>query len=262
MLLLMLLFLPHGDLDVRIAEKTAEIHSNPSNLLLYMQRGMLHAQHEQPDSALMDYRHALASGLDTSLLHLLMAESFLEKGNATSGLESIETFLAKEPDHLKGVYTRAQLLEQSGDLSEAINDFGFVIDRAKSPRPQDFIQLSELYLKRNPRDVEKAVEVLDRGRKKLGNIISLEMRLLKLHKEQKNFEEAHAVVDRMMAPLSRKERLLVEKAELFLLQGEKTAAVQTLNEAEHAISALPPRFQNIGAISKLKTRITELKKQL
>lgn len=261
-LLLLLFLLPHGDLDVRIAEKTAEIQAEPTNYLLYMQRGMLHAQHEHPDSALADYQVALSNGLDTSLLHLLMAEAFLEKENTAAGLNSITTFLNHEPQHLKGIYTRGKLYESANDLDAAIDDFEFVIKRADSPRPQDFVVLSSLYLKRDSLDVKNAIAVLNRGREKLGNIISLEIQLFNLYKNHSNFEAAHAVLDRMMKPLSRKERLMVEKAALFLFQGEPIKAAETLVEAENAIGSLPARFQNLGATIKLKQRIAELKQQL
>lgn len=262
LLLLIVLFLPHGDLDIRIAEKTAAIEAEPNNYLLYMQRGMLHAQHEHPDSALMDYEVALSNGSDTSLLHLLIAEAFLNQGNTTDGLKSISTFLEEEPQHLKGIYTRGRLFEAEQHYDNAIGDFEFVITRAESPRPQDFVVLSSLYLKRDSSDLKNAIDVLNRGREKLGNIISLEMRLFELHKEHQNFEPAHAVLDRMMAPLSRKERLMVEKAQLFLLQEKPTEAAELLIDAENAIAALPARFQHLGATEKLKKRINELKQQL
>lgn len=262
LLLLALFFVPHGDLDLRIAQKTAEIQSNPTNYILYMQRGMLHAQHEHPDSALADYQVALSNGLDTSLLHLLMAEAFLEKENITAGLNSVATFLNQEPQHLTGICTRGKLHESANDLDAAIEDFEFVVSNTKRPRPQEFVSLSSLYLKRDSLDVKNAIAVLNRGREKLGNIISLEMQLFNLYKNRSNFEAAHAVLDRMMAPLSRKERLMVEKAALFLFQGEPLKAKETLANAENAIASLPARFQNLGATIKLKERITELKQQL
>jgi tetratricopeptide (TPR) repeat protein len=227
-----------------------------------MQRGMLHAQHEHPDSALADYQVALSNGLDTSLLHLLMAEAFLAKQNTEDGLNSVSAFLKQEPQHLKGIHTRGKLFETAKQFDAAIDDFEFVIAHSKSSRPQDFVALSSLYLKRDSSDLKNAVDVLNRGREKLGNIISLEMQLFKLHKNSSNFDAAHVVLDRMMKPLSRKERLMVEKAELFLFQGEPLKAKETLANAENAIASLPARFQNLGATIKLKERINELKQNL
>ena len=114
LLLFVAFLLPHGDLSIRIAEKTAAIQAEPDNLLLYMQRGELHALHEQPDSALIDYRFAIENGLDTSAVHILMAEAQLTLGLLDEGLRSVEAFLAAEPRHLKGIHVRAQLLEVQG----------------------------------------------------------------------------------------------------------------------------------------------------
>ncbi|MBI1287324.1 MAG: hypothetical protein GC178_07060 [Flavobacteriales bacterium] len=261
-LLSALSFLPHGDLSIRIAEKTEAIRVEPENGLLYMQRGELYFQHEQPDSALIDYRSALKNGLDTSLIHVLMAEAFLANGNNEAGLRSIEEFVALEPTNLKGIHTRGKLLEASGKLNEAITDFEYVLEKSNNPRPQDFVHLSNLYLKADTNDVEHAIGTLKEGIGRLGNIISLQMKIYNLEKDHRHFAAAHQLLDEMMEPLSRKERLLVEKAELFLLEQKAVEAAQTLVDAENAIATLPPRFQNLGATTKLKQHIEELKQQL
>ncbi len=247
---------PHGDLSVRIAEKTAEIRLNPHNGILYVQRGQLYFQHEQPDSALTDYKMALEQGLDSALVYLMIAEAQLSLKLSEEGLSSIGKYLSSEPNNLKGIHTRGRLLQALGDLPAAIADFEFVLARASSPRPQDFLELADLRSKTEGTD--SAIETLKSGCLRLGNIVSLQLRILELEKERKNFEAAHVVLDRMMAPLSRKERLMVEKAELYLLQGNQLAAKKTLSQAETAIASLPARFQNVDAIIELKERIITL----
>ena len=262
LLLCTLLLLPHGDLSIRIAEKTAAIKKQPNNWLLYMQRGELYAQHEQPDSALIDYQVAIENGFDSSTVFVLKAEVHLALKQIDNGLKAVSRFLKMEPDHLKGIHVRAQIYEAKNELDKAIRDFKYVIVNSETARPQDYVELSNLYLKRDSTDFKNAIEVLSRGRKKLGNIISLEMRLYDMEKGRGNFEAAHTILSRMMKPLSRKERLIVEKAELFLLQKKTSDAAETLVAAENAIASLPPRFQHIGATKKLKQRIKELKNQL
>ena len=257
-----LILSPHGDLDIRIAEKTAEIRTNPQNLLLYMQRGELHAQHEQPDSALLDYDFAVKNGFDSSTVFVLMAEAQLALGKLDDGLHSVECFLRTEPEHLKGIHVRAQLYEAQGRLDDAITDFARVLNQAEMARPQDYVKLSELYLNRDSTDHANAIEVLNTGIAKLGKIISLEMGIYELERSRRNFAQAHIILNRMMEPLNRKERLLVEKAELFLEEGKNIAAAETLVEAENAIASLPPRFQQLGAIVKLTDRIEQLKQRL
>lgn len=125
-LLSALLLLPHGDLSVRIAEKTAVINTEPTNWLLYMQRGELYAQHEQPDSALIDYQFAIENGFDSSAVFVLKAEAHLALGDLENGLFSVEEFLRMEPDHLKGIHVRAKLFQAKHDLDRSIRDFEFV----------------------------------------------------------------------------------------------------------------------------------------
>ncbi|MCF8277031.1 MAG: hypothetical protein K9J17_09865 [Flavobacteriales bacterium] len=257
-----LLLLPHGDLSVRIAEKTAAIKAEPTNWLLYMQRGELYAQHEQPDSALLDYHFAIENGFDSSTVFVLKAEAHLTLNQVDAGLRSVSQFLKMEPDHLKGIHVRAQLFEAKNELDKAIEDFEYVIRRSENARPQDYVELSDLYLKLDSSDFKNAIDVLNRGREKLGNIVSLEMKLYDIEKGRGNFEAAHLILNRMMEPLSRKERLMVERAELFLLEQKSLEAVQALVDAENAIASLPIRFHNLGAIAKLTERINQLKQRL
>ncbi len=262
LLIALLKFAPHGDLEVRIAEKTAEIRTDPKNLLLYMQRGELHAQHDHPDSALIDYEFAIGNGIDSSTVFVLMAEAQLALGKLDDGQNSVKLFLKHEPDHLKGIHVRAQLYEAQGQFENAISDFELVLKKAESARPHDYVKLSELYLKRDSTDHNNAIDVLHRGIAKLGNIISLQMKMYELEKQRGNYLAAHQLLDDIMKPLSRKERLLVEKAELFQMEGKTVEAAESLVNAENAIASLPLRFQNIGSTQKLQERIAELKKNL
>lgn len=262
LLLSMLLLLPHGDLSVRIAEKTNAIRVDPKNGLLYLQRGELYAQHELPDSALMDYGTALEIGLDTSVVHVLMAEAYLANGENEKGLTAVDEFLRLEPNHLKGIHTRGKLQEAAGKLKKAITDFEFVLKEADNPRPQDYVHLAELYLRSDSTDFKNSIATLNAGMAHLGTIISLQMRMYELEKQRKNFAAAHQLLDEMMEPLSRKERLMVEKAALFLEEQKPAEAAQLLVNAENAIAELPPRFKNLGATNQLKNRIEELKQHL
>lgn len=252
----------HGDLSVRIAEKTELIRTDPKNWLLYMQRGELHFQHEQPDSALLDYQIALENHIDTSVIHVLTAEAFLALGDFNAGLDQIDLFLELEPADLKGIHTRGKLLEASGRFTEAATDFEHVIGHTTESRPQDHVQLADLYLKMDGDDFDRAIRTLERGIQQIGEIVSLQMKIYELEKQRRNYAAAHVLLDRMMEPLSRKERLMVEKAELFAAEGKPMEAAQLLLDAESAISALPIRFQNIGATVKLKEKIEHLKQKI
>lgn len=260
--LLFYLFPFHGELSVRIAEKTAAIRENPNNLILYMQRGELHLQHENPDSAIIDYEYALKHGIDTSTIHVLAAEAYLAAGRYDSGLEQVNQFLRMEPEHLKGFHTRGKIYEAKNEFLKARADFTLVIEKAETARPQDYIHLANLHLKIDSLDSKSAIETLEFGISRLGNIVSLQMMIYELYRADKNYELAHSKLDEMMEPLNRKERLLVEKAELFLAENKPIEAAETIIQAENSIATLHPRFQNSGATKKLMETIEKLKQQL
>lgn len=261
-LLLSLVLLPHGDLSVRISEKSKEIESHPENGLLYLQRGELYLQHEQSDSALVDFQHSLTLKPDTSAVYILLAEAYLNLDQYKKGMAAVDEFLKLEPDHLRGIHTRARLYETVGKLDAAARDFEYVLEKGDNTRPQDYVQLAELLDKLNPKDPTEAISILNQGIEKLGDIISLQIKVYDLEKERRNFKSAHAMLDKMMEPLSRKERLMVEKADLYLLEGNPVEAAQYLVHAENAIAQLPTRLKNIKATTDLKQRIEQLKQQL
>lgn len=259
-LLLILSLVTHGDLSLRIAEKSSQIEKEPNNGLLYLQRAELYLQHEQPDSALMDLNSAINHGVDSSVTYLMMAEAQLTVGKLDGAISSIAEFIRREPESLKGIHTRGSIMEASGKHEMAISDFQHVLNNTARPRPQDVLHLAEIRLKTT--GAEDAIETLKQGIEKLGNIVSLQMKIYELEKDRGNYAAAHQLLDQMMKPLSRKERLLVEKAELYLLQGQPSLASRTLTEAENIMAQLPPRFRNLEVMVQLDKKINELKKKL
>lgn len=253
---------PHGDLSIRILEKSEEIERHPENGLLYMQRGELYMQHEQPDSALADFLRSLELKPDTSTVYILLADAYLTLGEHGKGMVAVEEFLKQEPAHLKGIHTRACLFKAMGRLNAAVHDFEFVLNKGANPRPQDYMELAELYIRKDSLDPAAAISVLNRGLDKLGNIISLQLKIYELERQRLNFQAAHQMLDKMMEPLSRKERLLVEKAEVYLQEGNLAEAAQFLVHAENAIAQLPVRLTNVPATANLKEKIARLKQQL
>lgn len=256
-----LLFPVHGDLEVQIAEKNRAIKASPDSIWLYVERGLLYYQHEQADSALLDYDFALNNGLDTSIVYCYMSEALLSKNEYKRGLYHVSEFLKQEPNHKRGIHVRAKLLQALGKLVEAATDFEYIICHSDNNTPQDYIQLANLFLHIDSANFEKPIDVLNRGLERLGELFSLRMKIYELEKMRKNYAAAHTMLDKIMQPLSRKERLLIEKAALFLLESKTIEAAQCLVDAENAITSLPIRFQNIGATIKLKERINQLRQQ-
>lgn len=230
--------------------------------MLYLQRGQLYVQHEQPDSAIVDYKFAISNGLEKPEVFILLAEAQLAAGELEDGLKSLAKYSLMNSDELRGIHVRAQLHHALKLYDASIADFEYVLSKTESPSPQELVQLSNLYLERDSTDFANAIDVLQRGKEKLGNIFPLELKIYFLEKKRENFKEAHLVLDQLMESLSRKERLMVEKAELYLLQKKSREAAEVLSSAEMAIAELPKRFQTNDATNKLSQRIEELKKQL
>ena len=73
-LLLSLKGFAHGDLSIKIKEKTKEILKTPNNFILYYERGLLYQQHIEYKKSLEDYNKSKLLGNNGKDLKYRIAE--------------------------------------------------------------------------------------------------------------------------------------------------------------------------------------------
>ena len=260
----------HGDLEERIVSLTEEISKDPSNSLLYFKRGRLYQQHEEPDRALADYIKAETFGYSNKIVFFRQAEIYLEMNFFHSGIASTEKYMLQDSQDIKIHKLRGVLFSGLKDYDNAISSFRFVIEKTKKLptsktgiRPENFLQLSEAYLKKDSSLVDSALLVIEDGLSVLGeNVFFLQLKKLDYLKIQGDEEKILCQFDYFIESYNRKEKWHFRKAKFLFGQKKYSASNESLKYASLFYQQLPLRLQKKKATQKLNDEINILKNKI
>ncbi len=260
----------HGDLPERIAALTEEISKDPTNPDLYFKRGQLYQQHEEPNKALADYLKAEDFGFREKILFFRQAEIYLEMKFFNSGLICTEKYLLEDANDIKIHKLRGELFIELEDYNNAISAFKFVIDQTKDLpvsqtglNPENYLQLSESYLKKDSLLVDSALIVTEDGLSVLGDkVFFLQLKKLDYLKLQGDEEKIICQFDYFIDSSKRKEKWYFRKA-IYLFDKKKyPEALESLKGASSSYQNLPPRIQNTKSAILIKNGIDTLKNRI
>ena len=223
----------HGSLHDVIERKSRQIEQNPDDALALFERGMLYQKHGETGLALSDFHRALQLEPGYHVCHLPLSELYLKSGRVRKALYHIGLLIEKEPDNPFAYEARAAVYRAMGWKARAVADLRRVIALKNDDaiRPEDYIRLSDAVLKGSPSHYGEAIGVLEAGLRRLGNIISIQSRILELELESNRCAAALERIDRIMAPLKRKEKWLAKKAQILERNGQPEEAFEAYRQA-------------------------------
>ncbi|MCB0549822.1 MAG: metallophosphoesterase [Phaeodactylibacter sp.] len=232
LLLLMALGLPltnalaHGSLHEAIERKNRQIEAQPDDVLLRFERGMLYQEHGDIGLALKDFHTVLQMEPAYLACHLPLAQLYRDTNEFQKALFHINSFLEQEPDNPFGYGTRASIYQKSGAYLQALADLRQMatLKNDNAIRPDDYFLLADGILLAYPGDYRQAIAALEKGIQRLGDIISLQSRLVDLEMANQDYPAAIRRIEHIMQPLPRKDKWLQKKAEAIrLMQQQKRA---------------------------------------
>jgi tetratricopeptide (TPR) repeat protein len=231
--------LAHGDLHERIARLTDQIKKEPQDPQPYLQRAELHRLHGEWEAALADY--ARVERLDTNLfvVDLGRGKTLVDAGQLPQAKLCLDRFLARQPDHVDALITRARLLVQLSQFLPAVNDFTRAIGKCSQPQPEFFIERAQALAAIGSDRIDEAIRGLDEGIQKLGPVITLQLPALDLELGKQRYDGAVKRIDQIIGQLQRKESWLARRAEVLVLAGRLAEAQKAYGDALAAIEALP-----------------------
>jgi tetratricopeptide (TPR) repeat protein len=251
----------HGDLTKRINIKTSEIKLNPNNPELYFDRGFLYQQHEEYDKAVSDYLKAEDLGFNDKLLDFRKAETYYKWGKYKLALTASSAYLVKDNIDVKINKLHAQILFELKHFDKAFEHYKFFIDTVEDPRPEDYIEFSLISIA-NYNDYNKAIEILENGIQKLGNVISLQLEKLEYYKKSNQVEKAIEQYNQFILNNKRNEFWYYKKANYLFENNQIAQCKIALEQSKVSISILKDRIKNTQAIKNLIKNINNLEKQL
>ncbi|MEN3325120.1 hypothetical protein VP395_15385 [Mariniflexile soesokkakense] len=262
-LLVSLMVHAHGDLTIRIEQKTEEISKKPNDFTLYFERGFLYQQHNEYDHALKDYLKSEALGNKDKVLFFRKAEAYYLNEELDNGMLAINDYLAIDSIDVKAKKLQAQLLFSLNKYDEALLAYTFVFDNMLDIRPEDIIEYCDIILSVNNKNYNGAINAIDLALNKLGeDTFSLQLKKLDYLIASNQAENTINQFNYFIEKFNRKEFWYYKKAQ-FLYDVEMHAeATIALQQAATAISQLNLKFQSMKSVKELEKQIAQLEEKL
>lgn len=253
----------HGDLSLRIENKTTEIKEDPKNALLYFERGFLYQQHEEFKKALSDYIKSEELGYTSSLVPFRKSQVYFNQKELGLALNQIDTYIDSNNLDIKGKKLKAQILFKLKRYSEAIPLYDYVIKNTIDIRPQDFIEYCNIILSENTNDYQKAIDILDFGLTKVGkNALSLRLKRLDFLKASNQVNKTIEEYNYFILEYNRNEFWYYKKAKYLESLKRLPEANISIQSSKIAINQLDNKFKNTPSIKKLKENIISLEQKI
>ncbi|MCK0189357.1 hypothetical protein [Arenibacter sp. F20364] len=253
----------HGDLSIRIAEKTIEISENPNNFKLYFERGLLYQQHLEYSNALEDYRRSQSLGNTDKTLHYQIAEVHYLTEDYNASLKSIGSYLELGSIDVKAKKLEAQILFHLKSYKKSLDAYRYVINNMIDIRPEDVLEYSNIILAENNKNYKGAIAAIESGLDLLGpHTLSLQLKKLDYLKDSGQTKEALEQYNYFILEYNRKEFWYYKKAKYLAEIDKPHKAFISLKLAMVAIEQLDAKFRNMNPVIKLKEQIKSLESSL
>ena len=253
----------HGELSLRIAEKTEQIEQDSTNAILYFERGFLYHQHEEYEAAIHDYGKSEALGLKSEELYFRKAETYFTASFYAETLQTLEQYFHLNAADVKGRKLYAKTLYQLRRFDEAYREYQYVILNISDPRPEDYLIYSEISQFHFNHDPKAALRVINNGLEVLGHdTVTLQLKRLELLKETGSTDKVIEQYNYFLSQTNRKEFWYFRKASFLNGIGRDKDAKIALQQAKVAISLLRQKFKNTEAIINLKSDVALLENTL
>jgi predicted Zn-dependent protease len=245
----------HGDVHADIEALTKQIEKEPGQAPLHLKRGELHRIHGDWDAALADFDTVGVLDPKMPLLDFLRGRALAEAKWCRSAKVFLDRFLSRQPDHVEGLVVRARVLVQLGQRLAGVQDYTRAVARTTEPRPELFIERAEALTAEGAAHYQEALQGLDEGLKKLGQLVTLQLAAIDLEVKQKRTDAALARLEKAAAQSPRKETWLTRRGDILKEGGRPEEARQAYRAALAALDTLPPARRNVPAMEELAKRL-------
>jgi tetratricopeptide (TPR) repeat protein len=249
----------HGNLSIRIAEKTSELAKDSTNATLYFERGKLYQEHEEYDKAINDYLKSKTLGNTDKLIIYQLAEASYKKAAFDQALQYAAQFRHIDAADVKIHKLYAQIVFKLQRYDEAIKSYDLFFNMASDARPEDVIEFTDMILTKDPNNYTGAIAGINMGLDKIGvHTFSLQLKKLELYEVSNQIEQAIDQYNYFILNNQRKEFWYYKKAKYLIKVNRLDEAQITIQQAKTAIALLGTKFQNTDSIKDLSKKIIQL----
>ena len=253
----------HGDLPIRINEKTKEISKDSTNSRLLFERGFLYQQHFEFNKAICDYLKSEDLGNTDKLLYYRIAEVYFSLTDYTAALKSVNQYINIDTFDVKPQKLKAQILMKLNRHSEALEIYDFVVNNTLDIRPEDILEYSTIFLSIDSTDYAGSINAIEFGQNKLGNqIISLRLTKIEYLKKSNQPENVLEEYNALILEKTRKEFWYYKKAYYLFDIDRLSESNIALQQAKTSIGKLKPKIKSTSAIKNLLIQINRIEKSI
>ncbi len=246
----------HGDLDQRIIDATLEINEDPNNATLYFKRGKLYFQHQEYKNSVLDLSIAENKGFKEAELYLFISKSYFVLDDFENAELNLKKFYAIDSLHIVAHKLEAKIELAKGNFEKSALEFEYVIDYAKIPLPENYIDAANSWLAtKTTEGLDKAITILKKGLIDIGPLYTLNIKIIDSYIEYKLYKEAITHLESIIPSRNRKETSYYKLYELYIMQGDEYSATLCLELALKSWNKLPQRVKKNSAMIALHEKI-------
>ena len=253
----------HGDTHERIAEINQLLLEDPDNAMLFYKRACLYLDHNELTNALYDFDKSSELNPQLLITYLRRAEVFYKLELYDEALKELNYYLNSETEKTEFAYLyRARSLAKLEQFDKSVKDYKKVLDSNIPELPDVYHELAKLYLQEEPPNYSNAIEILQNGINRLGDIQSFHIKIITLHKQSNKPNEALMHVDKLIEKMPRKETWYKRKADMLVSLNRVTEAKTEYNNALNAVSVLSEHRKRTEFVINLQREIEESLRKL
>ena len=252
---------PHGDLHQQIAAISKSIRAFPDSTQLYEERGGLYLLNEDFIEAHTDFSKCIHSGLLNTAVYLGLSKTSYYLDQPDSAIYYVDLAVRIDSMHYASLEWRASLLLLTTQYCKSALAYSQLLSLAHQPSPSLIMDAAQASL-HCPDASPSADQILLDGIAHIGRLHVLEKELMLVYLYEKRYDEALQVQTEMLEHWSFKAAPYFDRAETYLLMGQKNRALEDLHQALLSIDKLPAYKSSTPAMKEIRSKIISLRNQL
>lgn len=249
---------PHGDSHKRIAEINIALLEDPNNAMLYFKRACLYLDHNELTKALYDFDKSTELNPELLITYLRRTEVFYKLELYDEALKEVNHYLNSETEKMEYAYLyRARTFAKLKRIDKSVHNYKKVLETNIPELPEVYHELADVFLEVEPISYLNALECLQQGIEKFGDIQSFHSRIIELHILSGNNDAALVHLDEQITKMTRKETWYKRKADLLVKMNRISEAKSEYQLALNAISLLSMHRRNTEFVITLQKDIEQ-----
>lgn len=251
--------LAHGDTHASINGLTARIdaHADDAPVALYLQRGQHYAEAGHLNEAQLDCLKAVGLQPTNDLAHAQLGRVYVQKKRFVRAEAAFSKAVELAPSVKRHHLEYAWILRKNGNPEAAIKRYQAVLRLSgDDPAPVEaYLEGINAAMEAGCDHLADADAFLAAGFKAYGPILMLQDKAIPLDCWAGRHPQAIARLDRLIEQQARKDKWMEAKAGLLFETGNTAAALDTFQETERIINALPARLLAVPATRERASRV-------